>query len=295
MKVIREIDKMKTHSKIMRKENKLVGFVPTMGYFHEGHLNLIRAARKQVDIVIVSVFVNPIQFMPNEDFEKYPRDISRDEELAKSCGVDVIFYPKKEDMYPHGYSTYIEVEKLTDNLCGKSRPGHFRGVTTVVAKLFEIVRPDIAYFGQKDAQQAFVVRKMVEDLSMGVVIKIMPIIREENGLAMSSRNVYLSKSERKDASVLYHALSQAEELIRSGEKDAKKIIKKIRNLVNEKPSAKIDYVSIADTKALKDVKSVKEEALIALAVFIGKTRLIDNIIINPKELEASRETAEKAK
>lgn len=284
MKIINDIDKMKTYARIMKKEGKLVGFVPTMGYLHEGHLSLIRTARKQSDVVIVSIFVNPIQFGPDEDFKKYPRDIQRDENLAKSCGVDVLFYPKKEDMYPKGFSTYVNVEKMTNNLCGKSRPGHFRGVTTVVMKLFEIVKPEIVYFGQKDAQQAFVIKKMVEDLNMNITMKVLSIVREEDGLAMSSRNTYLSKSERKDAAFLYRSLMLAQELINSGEKDPKKIIKKMRELIADAPSAKIDYISIVDTKSLKDTSSIKDEILIALAVVIGKTRLIDNIIFDAKNL-----------
>ncbi len=281
MKIINHIDKMKTYARIMKKENKLVGLVPTMGYLHEGHLSIIKAARNQSDIVIVSIFVNPVQFGPDEDFEKYPRDIKRDEELAKECGVDIIFYPKKEDMYPEGFSTYVDVEKLTKVLCGKSRPGHFRGVTTVVMKLFEIIKPDIAYFGQKDAQQAYVVKKMIEDLNMDIITKIMPIIREEDGLAMSSRNIYLTKSKRKDASLIYKSLKLAEGLIGSGEINPKKIIKKMRDLLSEKPSLKIDYILIVDTKSLKEVTTVEGEVLIAIAVFIGKTRLIDNIILSP--------------
>ena len=280
MKMITDIEKMRTYAKITNRENKLVGFVPTMGYFHEGHLNLIRAARKQSDAVIVSIFVNPIQFGPGEDIEKYPRDIKRDEELAKSCGVDILFYPKKEDMYPEGFSTYVNVEGVTEKLCGKSRPGHFRGVTTVVMKLFEIIKPDIVYFGQKDAQQAFVVKKMIEDLNMGITMNIFPTTREEGGLAMSSRNTYLKKSERKDAAILYKSLNLAEELIKSGEKDPKKIIKEMRGLISAVPSAKIDYVSIVDMNSLKDASSIKGKILIALAVFIGKTRLIDNITLD---------------
>ncbi|UCD54803.1 MAG: pantoate--beta-alanine ligase [Candidatus Omnitrophota bacterium] len=290
MKIINRIDKMKTYARIMKKENKLIGLVPTMGYLHEGHLSIIRAARNQSDIVIVSIFVNPVQFGPGEDFEKYPRDINRDEELAKDCGVDIIFYPKKEDMYPEGFSTYVNVEKMTENLCGKSRPHHFRGVTTVVMKLFEIIKPDITYFGQKDAQQAYVIKKMIEDLNMDITMKIMPIIREEDGLAMSSRNIYLSESERKDASLVYESLKLAEGLIASGQANPKKIIKKMRDLLSEKPALNIDYISIVDTKTLKEVTTIEGEVLIAIAVFIGKTRLIDNIILLPSALLCEQKT-----
>ena len=280
MKIIEEVDKMKTYARIMKKGNKLLGFVPTMGYLHQGHLNLIRTARKQCDALIISIFVNPIQFGRGEDFEKYPRDIKKDEELCKEAGVDALFCPKGEDMFPKGFSTYMNVEVLTENLCGKTRPGHFRGVTTVVTKLFEIVRPDIAYFGQKDAQQAIVITKMVEDMNMDVLIKTMPTVREDNGLAMSSRNSYLKKSEKKEASVLAKSLNLAESMINSGETDSRKIIKKMRSLIEEAASVKIDYVSIVDTKSLKNVDKIKGEVMIALAAFIGKTRLIDNIIIN---------------
>lgn len=289
MKILNEIDKMKTYAKIIKKQNKLVGFIPTMGYFHQGHLDLMSTARKQCDTLIVSVFVNPIQFGPKEDYEKYPRDIKKDEELAKSCGVDVLFAPKKEDMYPKGFSTFVNVERLTETLCGKSRPGHFKGVTTVVMKLFDIIKPDITYFGQKDAQQAFVVKKMIEDLNMDITMKILPTTREASGLPMSSRNVYLKKAEKAEAGVLYQSIKLAEELVSSGEKDSKKIIKKMRDLIeSQAPGAKIDYVSIVETETLKEIPNIKNEVLIALAVFIGKTRLIDNIILDAEKITAPK-------
>jgi len=280
VKIINGIDKMKTYARIMKKENKLVGLVPTMGYLHEGHLSLIRTARKQCDTLITSIFVNPMQFGAGEDFKKYPRDIKKDEELTKDCFVDALFCPQDEDMYPEDFSTFVDVEKLTDSMEGASRPGHFRGVTTVVMKLLEIIKPDIVYFGQKDAQQAFVIRKMVRDLNMDVTTKVFPTVREEGGLAMSSRNTYLTKPERKDASVLHRSLKLAEDLILSGEKDTKKIIKKMRETISGVPSAKIDYISIRDTKFLKEVSALRGEILIAMAVFIGKTRLIDNIMLD---------------
>ena len=239
------------------------------------------AAKKHTDVVVMSIFVNPLQFGPKEDFEKYPGDLKRDEELATTAGVDIIFHPSVNDIYPAGYSTHVNVEGLTDTLCGASRPGHFKGVTTVVAKLFEIVRPDIAYFGQKDAQQAIVIKKMAADLNMGVEVKVMPIIREPDGLAMSSRNVYLSDSERKDALVLHESLRKAEEMIKGGERDSRKVIKAMQELIKLAPTAKIDYVSIVDAVTLKDTKTINPEVLIAVAVFIGKARLIDNIIMNP--------------
>ncbi|MFC1576630.1 pantoate--beta-alanine ligase [Candidatus Omnitrophota bacterium] len=284
MKIIKDIAKMKTYSKVMKKEAKLIGFIPTMGYLHEGHLSLISAARKQTDIVIVSIFVNPIQFGPKEDFKKYPRDIEKDEELARSAGADIIFYPTLEGMYPKEYSTYVNVERLTDGMCGKSREGHFRGVTTVVMKLFQITKPDIAYFGQKDAQQAAVIGKMVDDLNMDVMIKVMPIVREKDGLAMSSRNTYLMATERKEALSLRKALKLAEEMVGSGEKDTKKIIGEMRKLFLKAPSAKIDYIAIVDAKSLKNIRTVKGRVLVALAVFIGKTRLIDNAILSAERI-----------
>lgn len=285
MKIIDKIDKMKTYARIARKGNKLIGFVPTMGYLHEGHLSLIGAARKQSDVVMVSIFVNPIQFGPDEDYKKYPRDIKRDEELAKNCGADILFYPEKKDMYPDDFSTYVNVEKLTDGLCGKSRVGHFRGVTTVLAKLFEIIKPDIAYFGQKDAQQAFVIKKMIKDLNMDITMKILPTLREADGLAMSSRNTYLTKAERKDAGLLNGSLTLAGDLVRSGEKDAKKIIKSIKDFLLASPNIKIDYITITDTKKLRDIPTVRGETLVAVSAFVGKTRLIDNVIINEKETQ----------
>ena len=279
MKVVDTITRMSTLVKMYKKEGKSISLVPTMGYLHEGHLSLVRAARKHTDVVVMSIFVNPIQFGPREDFEKYPRDLKRDEQLATSAGADIIFHPSLEDMYPALYSTYVNVEGLTDNLCGASRSGHFKGVTTVVAKLFEIVRPDIAYFGQKDAQQAIVIKKMTDDLNMGIEIKIMPIIREPDGLAMSSRNIYLSADERRDALVLYGSLKKAEDIVRSGERDTKKVIKMMQESIKAVPTARIDYVSIVDTANLKETKTIAGEILIAVAVFIGKTRLIDNIIM----------------
>ncbi|MFA6141736.1 MAG: pantoate--beta-alanine ligase [Candidatus Omnitrophota bacterium] len=279
MKLVDSIQRMATLSRMYRKEGKAIGFVPTMGYLHEGHLSLIRTAKKHTDMVVVSIFVNPIQFSPSEDLEKYPRDLKRDEELARSAGVDIIFCPSAKDMYPDGYVTYVNVEDLTDTMCGVSRPGHFKGVLTVVAKLFGIVKPDMAYFGQKDAQQAVVVKKMADDLNMGIEVKVLPIVREKDGLAMSSRNIYLSADDRRDAVVLYRSLQDAESAVRKGERDPKKIIKMMSDMISHVPTSKIDYISIVDTKNLKDVDRIDGEVLIALAVFIGKTRLIDNVIV----------------
>jgi len=279
MKIVEQIARMSTLAKILKKEGKSIGFVPTMGYLHEGHLSLVRVAKKHTDVVVMSIFVNPAQFGPKEDFDKYPRDLKHDEELSRAAGVDVIFAPSVKEIYPEGYATYVTVEDLSGVMCGASRPTHFRGVTTIVAKLFGIVKPNIAYFGQKDAQQAIIIKKMAEDLNMDVEIKVMPILRERDGLAMSSRNVYLSEAERRDAVVLHEALKRAEGLVAGGEKDPAVIKRGMEEMIKEKPTAKIDYIAVVDTKNLKELKTISQEALIALAVFMGKTRLIDNIIV----------------
>jgi pantoate--beta-alanine ligase len=279
MKTIDNIPRMVTFSRMVKKEGKTIGLVPTMGYLHEGHLSLARSARRLNDVVVMSIFVNPIQFGPNEDLSSYPRDLQRDEDLAATAGVDVIFYPSVKEMYPDGFATYVNVEGLTEKLCGARRPGHFRGVTTVVAKLFGIVKPDMAYFGQKDAQQAIAIKKMVEDLNMDVGIKVLPVVREKDGLAMSSRNKYLSEDERKDASVLYRSLQAAESSIKAGEKNSGKVIQAMEAVIKAKPAARIDYIAIVDPKDLRDVDTISGKALVALAVFVGKTRLIDNIIV----------------
>lgn len=279
MKLIDSISRMATLVKILKKEGKSIGFVPTMGYLHEGHMSLVKAAKKHTDVVVLSIFVNPLQFGPKEDFKKYPRDIKRDEALAGDAGVDIIFCPPVSEIYPEGYATYVNVENFTDKLCGVSRPGHFKGVATVVAKLLNIVKPDVAYFGQKDAQQVIVIKKMAKDLNMDIEIKAMPIIRETDGLAMSSRNIYLSEAERREALVLSRSLEKASALIAAGERDSGEIVKAMKELVSQKPMVNIDYVSIVDTKDLKDVPIVSGETLVAIAAFVGPTRLIDNIIV----------------
>lgn len=281
MKVVDTIQRMSMLSKILKKESKTIGFVPTMGYLHDGHLSLIKTAKQHTDVAVVSIFVNPKQFLPGEDFDKYPRDLTRDEEMARLAGADVLFNPSSVDMYPEGYTTYVDVEHLTNTLCGSSRPGHFRGVATIVTKLFNIVKPDIAYLGQKDAQQSIIIKKMVCDLNMDIEIKVLPTIREKDGLAMSSRNVNLSEKERKDALCLSNALAKAESAVRSGERDTAKILKMMEDIIKDRPTAKIDYIEAVDTKTLGPVDIVAGETLIALAVFIGKTRLIDNVILNP--------------
>ncbi|MDO8536579.1 MAG: pantoate--beta-alanine ligase [Candidatus Omnitrophota bacterium] len=282
MKTIENISRMSTFVKIMKKEGKSIGLVPTMGYLHEGHMSLVKAAKKHTDVVVMSVFINPLQFGPKEDFEKYPRDLKHDEEMAREAGVDVVFYPSLKDMYPDGYATYVTVEKLTGSLCGETRPGHFRGVATVVTKLFNIVKPEVAYFGQKDMQQALMIKKMASDLNIDTEVKIMPIVREKDGLAMSSRNMYLGDAERKDAVVLYQSLKNAEALVKNGERDPKKIIKAAEDMIRSRQSARIEYVKMVDTKGLKDVKVLSGEVALAVAVFFGNTRLIDNTTITVK-------------
>jgi len=279
METFSKIDDLKKKLKEERKKGKRIGFVPTMGYLHEGHLSLVRQSVKDNDLTVVSIFVNPIQFGPGEDFERYPRDIERDKRLLEKEGVDYLFFPTSEEMYPSGFKTFVEVAELGKKLCGKSRPGHFRGVTTVVLKLFNIVQPDKAYFGQKDAQQAIIIKKMVKDLNLDVEIVVMPIVREEDGLAMSSRNVYLDEEERKNATVLYKSLKEAERMIKEGERDAEKVINRMREIVMSYPKALIDYIEIVDTEELNPVNPIKGKVLIALAVYIGKARLIDNTIL----------------
>ncbi|KGG79423.1 pantoate--beta-alanine ligase [Caloranaerobacter azorensis H53214] len=279
MKIIKSIEEMKSIISDEKSKGKSIGLVPTMGYLHDGHLSLMKRARKENDVVVASIFVNPKQFGQGEDYEVYPRDIERDSKLADSVGVDYIFAPEVKEMYPEGYNTYVEVLGVTDKLCGASRPGHFRGVTTVVTKLFNIVTPDRAYFGQKDAQQVYVVRQMVRDLNMDVNIISCPIVREHDGLAMSSRNTYLSEEERRQALVLSKSLFWAKDMINKGERDAKTLVEGIKSMINEMPLADIDYVEIIDYDTFREVEKLKGNILIALAVRIGKTRLIDNILV----------------
>jgi len=281
MRIISKVKEMQKVADELRKEGKIIGVVPTMGYLHEGHLSLIRLAKEKSDVVITTIFVNPLQFAPNEDYDRYPRDFERDVKLAQSAGCDIIFHPSVEEMYPQNFLTYVEVDKLTKVLEGEFRPTHFRGVTTVVAKLFNITKPHIAVFGQKDAQQALIIKQMVRDLNFDIEIIVAPIVREPDGLAMSSRNVYLSDSERKDATVLYESLKLAEKLIENGERNSKNIILKMEELIKSKATAKIDYIAIVEPETLEKVETLSEgkEYLIALAVRIGSTRLIDNTIV----------------
>ena len=276
VKVISSITEMRRHREMLPEP---VGFVPTMGYLHEGHLSLVRKARLSNSSVAVSIFVNPAQFGPQEDFASYPRDTERDLALLAEEKADIIFIPSTGEMYPERYGVYIDGGPLTERLEGACRPGHFRGVNTVVAKLFNIVRPTRAYFGQKDAQQALVIQKMVSDLNMDVEIIILPTVREEDGLAMSSRNTYLNPEERRAARVLYRALRLAEQHWQSGEEDAARARKKMTEMIESEPLASIDYISIADMETLEEMDTIRPRALVSLAVRIGKTRLIDNIVI----------------
>jgi len=280
MRVIEKIAEMQSWSDRMRAEGKRIGLVPTMGYLHEGHLSLIDSAKKVSDIVVVSIFVNPTQFGPSEDYRSYPRDLEKDVELVEKRGGDIVFHPSAEEMYPEGYVTYVEVGGLTENLCGASRPGHFRGVTTVVGKLFNAVKPHIAVFGQKDAQQSIVIKRMTADLNFGVDIEVAPTIREPDGIAMSSRNTYLTQSQRSQATSLFRALGTAEQIISGGERDSDKVIGQMKEIINSQPDADIDYVSIVDAENLKPIGEIRGKVLIALAVKFGKARLIDNIIID---------------
>ncbi len=279
MKTITSIHTLQKVLRKARKQNKTIGFVPTMGALHEGHLSLIRSARRENELVVVSIFVNPAQFGPSEDFRKYPRDLKLDSKLCAKEKTDIIFFPSAREIYPSGYRTFVTVEGLSGLLCGRSRPGHFRGVATVVAKLLNIVGPSNAYFGQKDAQQAIIIKKLVRDLDMPVRIRVMPTVREKDGLAMSSRNIYLNAAERKEALALHQSLELAKSLVKKGVKDSAKIIEEMKRLIKSKKSARIDYVSIVALKDLEPVRKINGPCLIAEAVWIGKTRLIDNIII----------------
>jgi len=278
--LIRSIKEMKQVVKKLKKEGKTIGFVPTMGYLHEGHRSLMRCSKKENQITVVSVFVNPIQFGEGEDLDRYPRDLERDLQVCREEGVDFLFHPKVEEMYPEGYSTYVVVEGLTEGLCGAFREGHFKGVSTVVAKLFNIVQPDRAYFGRKDYQQLIVIKRMVEDLNMDVEVVDCPIVREEDGLALSSRNKYLSPEERRSALSLSKALFRAKELFEAGERDAEKIKEEMRKIIKSYPEVKdIQYIEIVHPHTLKPKKKAEKGDVVALAVFIGNTRLIDNITL----------------
>lgn len=278
--MISGVSEMQTFSLSARAAGKRIGFVPTMGYLHDGHLSLIRAARAGSDLVVVSIFVNPTQFGPGEDFNRYPRDLERDKRLAKSAGADVIFHASANEMYPEDFSTYVEETKLSKHLCGLSRPTHFRGVTTVVLKLFNVVLPDVAYFGQKDAQQALIIKRMVRDLDLPVKVEVLPIVRKKDGLAMSSRSEHLTPEQRRQATVLHKALTEAKGLVDSGERKVRRIKERMKGIIESARDARIDYVSIVNRDSLEDIEELRGNVLIALAVFIGETRLIDNLELN---------------
>jgi len=276
MKTIQSPKEMQLFAQNTRSRNQKISFVPTMGYLHEGHLQLMREGRKKADCLVVSIYVNPTQFGAGEDFERYPRAPERDSKLAESVGVDVMFYPTNTDMYPADYQTLINVEGVTENLCGLSRPGHFRGVATICCKLFNIVKPHMAIFGKKDFQQFVVIKRMVEDLNMDIEIIGMPTVRESDGLAMSSRNVYLNREERKVALSLSRSLLLAQELFKGGLRNAAEILKAVTETLEENPILRLEYAKICDVKTLRDLQSVDGGSVLALAAYVGKTRLIDN-------------------
>jgi pantoate--beta-alanine ligase len=279
LKIISTIDQMRTASRVVRRQGKLLGFVPTMGALHEGHLSLVRAARAASDVVAASIFVNPTQFGANEDLAKYPRSFKRDCEMLEREGVEFVFAPSVEEMYPAGAVTWVTVEELSGKLDGRSRPGHFRGVTTVVAKLFHIVEPDKAFFGQKDSAQVAIIRRMVSDLNLPVEIVVCPIVREADGLALSSRNGYLSPEERKRALVLHRSLMRVQQLDEAGERDAARLKAAGREEFARESSVRLDYFEVVDPETLNPIAETSSGALVAVAAYVGATRLIDNIIL----------------
>jgi pantoate--beta-alanine ligase len=278
MKIIKSIKEMTAFSESLRLDGQKIALVPTMGYLHDGHLSLMKAARKEADCVVVSIYVNPTQFGPGEDFERYPKDFERDKQVADTAGVDVIFCPENIEMYPRSFQTYINTEEVTKNLCGLSRPGHFRGVTTVCTKLFNIVKPHTAIFGKKDFQQLVVIKQMVQDLNMDLEVIGMPILREDDGLAMSSRNVYLKDNERESALSLIRSIKLAKSMYDGGERNASIIIEGVSKFIESHPYTLIDYVAICDTATLENVDRLVGESVLALAVKVSSTRLIDNYV-----------------
>lgn len=278
MQIINDIKDLKNIIKKWKNQGLSIGYVPTMGYLHEGHLSLIKKASKN-DKIIVSIFINPMQFGVNEDLATYPRDLERDAKLCENEGVAVLFTPSVEQMYPKGFNSYVDMNSLTDKLCGAKREGHFRGVCTILMKFFHLITPDVAYFGQKDAQQCAVVKHMVEDLNLDLEIEICPIIREKDGLAKSSRNVYLNEAERKAALVLSRAIFLGENLIKKGEKDSKVVLKAMREELEKESLARIDYIELVHPLTMQNLERIEDSALGALAVYIGKTRLIDNFLV----------------
>jgi pantoate--beta-alanine ligase len=284
MEIINNIAEMQKRSEGIRLSGRKIGLFPTLGFLHEGHLELIRKGRKISEILVMSLFVNPTQFGPNEDFDKYPRDIDGDMAKAERSGVDIVFSPSPEGMYPDGFQSSVKVEKITQFLCGKSRPGHFEGVTTVVAKLFNIIKPHFAMFGQKDFQQLAVIRRMVNDLNMDIQIIDVPTVREDDGLAMSSRNKYLSREERKSALSLKEAIDTAVEMVQDGETNSQTIISTVKKLILSYPFTSVEYINICDPLTLEDTNIVKRESLMAMAVKVGDTRLIDNCLLSAGDI-----------
>jgi pantoate--beta-alanine ligase len=280
MEVAKTIESVRSLVKAARSKSKKIGLVPTMGALHIGHISLINAAVEKCEFVVVSIFVNPTQFGPSEDFEKYPRPLDADLEICRKAGVEVVFAPTTDQMYPTENVTWVNVEKLTEVLCGRSRPTHFRGVTTVCAKLFNIVGPDIAFFGQKDAQQTIVIKRMVADLNMPLEIVVCPTVRQPNGLAVSSRNKYLNKQQKEDAALIYKSLQKCREIIDAGITEAEPIITQMRKILSQAPSVKIEYISIVDAETLETIDRVSRHILAAVAVRIGSSRLIDNILVD---------------
>jgi pantoate--beta-alanine ligase len=274
--IIRTVSEMQRYAETERRKGKRIALVPTMGFFHDGHLSLMREGRKKGDRLVVSLYVNPTQFAPTEDFSTYPRNFERDRQLAEGVGADVLFIPANGEMYPEGYQTYVLVEGVTDNLCGKSRPSFFRGVTTVCTKLFHIVKPHLTIFGRKDFQQYVTIKRMVRDLNMDIEVIGLPTVREPDGLAMSSRNIHLSPAERMAALSLNRSLQMAECLYDGGERDARRIVGQVSDHITGQPGTEIDYVQICDTATMRDINTIEGEAILALAVRVGKTRLIDN-------------------
>ena len=279
MQILSTVNEVRNAVKAWQKEGKTVGLVPTMGFLHEGHVSLINRAVAENDHVVVSIFVNPTQFGPNEDFEAYPRDLEMDAKMCEEAGADIIFHPEASEMYPENFSSFVNMTGLTDALCGKSRPIHFQGVCTVVSKLFNIIPADNAYFGEKDAQQLAIIKRMVKDLNFDITIKGCPIVRESDGLAKSSRNTYLNAEERQAALVLSKAVNCGKEMVADGEKDASVILSAMKDIINAEPLARIDYVEMVDMNTMKNIDTVSGDVLCAMAVFVGKTRLIDNFIV----------------
>lgn len=278
-KLITSLEQVRKLVRQIKKKDKTIGFVPTMGYFHEGHLSLFRRARKEADVVIVSLYVNPVQFAPSEDLQKYPRNFKKDFELAQKEKVDYLFCPSDSQMYPRPFSTFVSNEFFSTILEGKSRPTHFRGVLTVLAKLFHLVEPDVAYFGQKDYQQAFIVRKMAKELNFNLIIKVLPTVREKDGLAMSSRNLYLTLSQRNRAQALFSALQQGRDMVLSGIGNSTVILERLKNSLRRTPGIRLDYLEMVDPETLEKVKEARKKTLLVGAVWVAKTRLIDNLMV----------------